>query len=304
MRRQLDNRVRRKALSGEAAGWLTVSLLLGACACCFMVAVKIQTGAFFPEDEPVQPRPRHVLQRLSTAQVDAMYPIYEFNGSQLMHPRGAHRHSIPPTPVEFSMCSICLDDYLPNDKIRCLQPCNHAFHSTCIAKWLTERSACCPLCKLDLYVEEEEEDDEEEDPSIVGEPEVREAITQTERAAAVTWWQTLFGGQPIEQLPPAEANLQQPLLSGSAASQTEEMVQVSLWRRLFPRRDSERHAGLETTTYNAPRIDIGTNLSESNQQAQSSIDPELAGETQAERVSDMGNHHNDQTSVHSPTSIQ
>lgn len=34
--------------------------------------------------------------------------------------------------------------------------------STGIARWLIERSATCPLCKLDLYEEEEEEAEEEE----------------------------------------------------------------------------------------------------------------------------------------------
>ncbi len=271
----LDARMPRKMFSGELAGWLTVCFLLGACACCFMIAVKIQTGAFFPEDEPVQTRPRHVLQRLSTVQVDNMYPIYEFNGSQLVHPRGTHRHSLPPTPVEFSVCSICLDDYLPSDKIRCLQPCNHAFHSTCIAKWLTERSACCPLCKVDLYVEEEEEEDEE-DPSLTGEPEVREAITQTD-GATLSWWQTIFGGHPLEELPPEEMNLQQPLLGETSTSPSDESARVSWWRRLFPRRGSERHEGLETTTYTAPRAEGNIDPTDQNQLAQTSIDPELAG---------------------------
>lgn len=68
-----------------------------------------------------------------------------------------------PVPLELSLCSICLDEYESGDRLRCL-PCGHAFHSRCIAKWLVERSATCPLCKIDLYddEEEEEEDDEEE----------------------------------------------------------------------------------------------------------------------------------------------
>ena len=41
-------------------------------------------------------------------------------------------------------------------------PCQHVFHSTCICRWLVERHAVCPLCKIDLYEEEEEEEEEEE----------------------------------------------------------------------------------------------------------------------------------------------
>jgi len=67
-----------------------------------------------------------------------------------------------PSPHSLDSCSICLDEYVAGDKIRCLS-CTHAFHSRCIAKWLIERSATCPLCKTDLYEEEEEEDDDEEE---------------------------------------------------------------------------------------------------------------------------------------------
>jgi hypothetical protein len=64
---------------------------------------------------------------------------------------------------------------------------------------------------VDFYVEEEEEEEDEEDLSLTGEPEVREAITQTD-GTTLSWWQTSFRGQPLMELPLEEMNLQQPLL--------------------------------------------------------------------------------------------
>ena len=55
-------------------------------------------------------------------------------------------------------CTICLDEYTTGDKLRAL-PCGHAYHSKCITKWLSERSATCPLCKIDLYESDDDDDD-------------------------------------------------------------------------------------------------------------------------------------------------
>jgi hypothetical protein len=57
----------------------------------------------------------------------------------------------PPRPVELSLCSICLDDYEPGDKLRVLQ-CNHAFHGkvrTPLARARQERTGRAglgPIC--------------------------------------------------------------------------------------------------------------------------------------------------------------
>eukprot|EP00038_Savillea_parva_P030316 m.77000 g.77000 ORF g.77000 m.77000 type:complete len:488 (+) comp9108_c0_seq1:61-1524(+) len=55
-------------------------------------------------------------------------------------------------------CCICLDDFHQGDKVATL-PCNHEFHSPCIAPWL-EQQCTCPLCKRDLI------EGSGEDPSI------------------------------------------------------------------------------------------------------------------------------------------
>ncbi|KAI7822280.1 hypothetical protein BX661DRAFT_187620 [Kickxella alabastrina] len=45
-------------------------------------------------------------------------------------------------------CSICLVSYEAEDLVRALS-CNHTYHADCIDVWLTERSARCPICKMD-----------------------------------------------------------------------------------------------------------------------------------------------------------
>ena len=58
-------------------------------------------------------------------------------------------------PFHDSLCTICLDEYEPGDKLRIL-PCQHSFHSNCIIPWLTNRSSTCPLCKALLEVQDVE----------------------------------------------------------------------------------------------------------------------------------------------------
>ncbi|ODQ63982.1 hypothetical protein NADFUDRAFT_52967 [Nadsonia fulvescens var. elongata DSM 6958] len=46
------------------------------------------------------------------------------------------------------ICAVCLEDLEDDDSIRALT-CGHVFHSHCITLWMTDRRACCPLCKKD-----------------------------------------------------------------------------------------------------------------------------------------------------------
>jgi len=50
------------------------------------------------------------------------------------------------------VCVICLDEYMPGERIRLL-PCVHRFHVDCIDQWLKKHTTC-PLCKLDLITQE------------------------------------------------------------------------------------------------------------------------------------------------------
>ena len=51
--------------------------------------------------------------------------------------------------VEKICCSICLDDFTTEDRIRLFPGCNHMFHSSCIDTWLLKHATVCPNCRLD-----------------------------------------------------------------------------------------------------------------------------------------------------------
>lgn len=51
--------------------------------------------------------------------------------------------------LQFSMdtCPICCDDLEPSQDGRvCVLPCGHAFHASCISKWLSRKNQCC-MCR-------------------------------------------------------------------------------------------------------------------------------------------------------------
>ncbi|KAH8204981.1 hypothetical protein TruAng_000864 [Truncatella angustata] len=60
--------------------------------------------------------------------------------------------AVPPELLSSSgdTCAICIDTLEDDDDVRGLT-CGHAFHAVCLDPWLTNRRACCPLCKADYY---------------------------------------------------------------------------------------------------------------------------------------------------------
>ena len=159
--------------------WSIVCVMLSLFICCCLVnAVEDLLEAQEPEPEPPRRRPRRP--RLTADQVKKV-PIGIFDGNQLVYEETTidseigeeccddrllqqpnNNKHIQPATHSLDACIICLDEYEVGDELRCLS-CSHAFHAKCIAKWLIERSATCPLCKIDLYEEEEDDDDDDDD---------------------------------------------------------------------------------------------------------------------------------------------
>ncbi|KAF8730148.1 hypothetical protein HU200_017119 [Digitaria exilis] len=49
-------------------------------------------------------------------------------------------------------CAVCLCEFSPDDELRLLPKCSHAFHLECIDTWLLSHSTC-PLCRRSLLAE-------------------------------------------------------------------------------------------------------------------------------------------------------
>ncbi|XP_010530985.1 PREDICTED: probable E3 ubiquitin-protein ligase ATL44 [Tarenaya hassleriana] len=49
-------------------------------------------------------------------------------------------------PQPATDCAICLTDFADGEEIRVLPLCGHAFHVSCIDRWLASRSSC-PSCR-------------------------------------------------------------------------------------------------------------------------------------------------------------
>ncbi|XP_043718465.1 E3 ubiquitin-protein ligase Os04g0590900-like [Telopea speciosissima] len=53
--------------------------------------------------------------------------------------------------VEETDCSVCLNEFQEDERVRLLPKCSHAFHLTCIDTWLRAHSNC-PLCRANIVI--------------------------------------------------------------------------------------------------------------------------------------------------------
>ena len=251
-------------MGSDAAVWIALSAMIAACCCSFLMIVNSDDWA--PEQAPPT-RPGR--RRLTKEQVRNMLPVYRFDGEslQLLPQRippstssddgssteandqteglvtGTLATEQPPRCSDLELCSICLDEYEYGDKLRVL-PCRHAFHSRCVGKWLSERSAVCPLCKEDIYVEDDEESDDE-------------APAEIPRSNDDTFWsrfyqQIMATGQDDIALPDNTATPEAGLQATPSPNQEEppqEFPRPSWWSRMFPTRQqrASHESSVETT---------------------------------------------------------
>jgi hypothetical protein len=118
------------------------------------VAVDKETGA----SASVEYATSTVVDEKSSVKDKRMSEISEIEPSKGGHDdddEDEHEHDSP-VPAELmksagDACAICLDVIEEDDDIRGLT-CGHAFHALCLDPWLTNRRACCPLCKKDYYI--------------------------------------------------------------------------------------------------------------------------------------------------------
>eukprot|EP00522_Entomoneis_paludosa_P014444 CAMPEP_0172459624 /NCGR_PEP_ID=MMETSP1065-20121228/33397_1 /TAXON_ID=265537 /ORGANISM="Amphiprora paludosa, Strain CCMP125" /LENGTH=623 /DNA_ID=CAMNT_0013214371 /DNA_START=319 /DNA_END=2190 /DNA_ORIENTATION=- len=184
VRISMDSRT--STMDSSTALWIAFSALMGACCCSCALILSGNRSDWLVIEQPAAPQQntRPQRRRLTKEQVKRLFPIYQFDGERLeplenmplvnnQEASGDQQdgdvessdvlRAFVPEPLELELCSICLDEYEPGDRLRCLDPCHHAFHSKCIGRWLSERSATCPLCKTELYDPEEEGEEEEGD---------------------------------------------------------------------------------------------------------------------------------------------
>jgi Ring finger domain len=93
------------------------------------------------------------VERLQSEEATLQFLTKHYNSSKArINPEGGGSNdSDDPenTNLHLPTCAVCLDTLIMPCKVAVL-PCGHPFHAECITPWLTQRQACCPLCKLVL----------------------------------------------------------------------------------------------------------------------------------------------------------
>ncbi|KAJ2083389.1 hypothetical protein H4R24_000866 [Coemansia sp. RSA 988] len=138
-----------------------VSLFIGVSAGVVAVSIVLLLVARRFQGQPPPPRPRVALQLRPTNRALKPYNPFSKDELQLLHTvtfaqvdvdaLNCEEKSIDnKEPLRYAApdCSICLLTYEVDDSARVLS-CGHVYHTDCIDHWLTQRSACCPICKVD-----------------------------------------------------------------------------------------------------------------------------------------------------------
>jgi len=149
---ETDSSMERQDFLRKALFYFGICFLVSGCCCSFILSVRLQI--LNDDDETTVAPPRPTRRRLTFDQVEEWVPEFMYRAPD---EEGKTKDESTSDPVE---CTVCLDPFQGGEYMRRL-PCEHEFHSYCIAKWLVERSSTCPLCKFDLLPENIEESDDE-----------------------------------------------------------------------------------------------------------------------------------------------
>jgi len=97
------------------------------------------------------------MRRLEERRQDSSEEYYdeeEDGGMERALTPGELEGHIPVTKAEGDkvdqVCSICVDEFRPEEEIRTLPACGHSFHATCIGQWLTGSRPTCPNCNSNV----------------------------------------------------------------------------------------------------------------------------------------------------------
>eukprot|EP00934_Nitzschia_sp_Nitz4_P004580 Nitzschia sp. Nitz4//scaffold42_size132992//63031//64562//NITZ4_003395-RA/size132992-augustus-gene-0.103-mRNA-1//1//CDS//3329551706//4570//frame0 len=135
--------------------WSLAILMVSSCLGCLSCINRWPDELRNNGQAPTRPR----LRRLTPRQVRSNIPVGILSEEGSLEYHRANEDMEYPTPHDLDNCTICLEDFEPGERLMCL-PCTHVFHTRCVGRWLTQRSATCPLCKIDLYESDEESDEE------------------------------------------------------------------------------------------------------------------------------------------------
>ena len=92
------------------------------------------------------PSPSHQLQHMCVDEESTLPLLVPSSGQQVNPEIKKFPADKFPYCCYNTACSICLEDFTKDEKLRLL-PCGHIFHTSCILPWLTKRATSCPLCK-------------------------------------------------------------------------------------------------------------------------------------------------------------
>ncbi|CAH8304653.1 unnamed protein product [Eruca vesicaria subsp. sativa] len=95
---------------------------------------------------PLSPSPSH---SLPATERSSSLPIFKFSS--------VVRSTSSSSTNSSGDCAVCLSKFEPDDQLRRLPLCCHAFHADCIDTWLASNQTC-PLCRSPLFASDSDSD--------------------------------------------------------------------------------------------------------------------------------------------------